>query len=103
MGFEVCRLRERLGANVALEGPKATVRVGVALQLRWRDEGLATFLAFVAESTAVNPSSALAASTAVKEAIAASEHLCIIEVNEVSKAVKTKAAPQNNIFCTQYL
>ena len=51
VGFEVGGLRKRLGANVALERPKATVRIGVALQLGRGDEGLTTFLAFVTQPT----------------------------------------------------
>ena len=64
VGFEVGGLRKRLGADVALERPKATVGVRVPLQLGWGDEGLATFLALVAQPTVHAATAAVSAAAA---------------------------------------
>ena len=71
VGFEVGGLRKRLGANVALERPKATVRIGVALQLGRGDEGLATLLAFVTQPTIQAAAAVSAANQTSKAATAA--------------------------------
>jgi len=49
VGFEVSGLRKGLGANVAVERSKATVRIGVALQFGRCDKGFTTLFAFVAQ------------------------------------------------------
>ncbi len=43
-------LRETLSAHVAVERPQPRVRVGVALELRGRDEALPTFSTTIPES-----------------------------------------------------
>lgn len=84
MGFEVSGLRKRLGANVALEGSEATMRVRVALELGRSNEALATLFAFVAQpiahafpediTTAADKAAAATAAT-IQEVFATSKYL----------------------------
>ena len=90
VGFEVGALRKRLGANGTLKRTKAAVRIRVTLQFGWSYEGLAAFLAFVAQPVCqvathaitleTEPAAAAAAKTAMltattQEAIATSKDL----------------------------
>ena len=79
VGFEVGALRKRLGANGTLKRTKAAVRIRVTLQFGWSYEGLAAFLAFVAQPVCqvathaitleTEPAAAAAAKTAKLTAI----------------------------------